>query len=103
MADGLDERIRRRAYEIWEAEGRPAGRDEEHWHRAAEEVRAEARAETAVGGQAPDPAAPGPSAGSQTRPAETPPTKSSPAKPAGKMGPAKAAGAKARGAKAGVG
>jgi hypothetical protein len=30
--------IRERAYAIWEAEGRPDGRDWEHWYRAAHEV-----------------------------------------------------------------
>jgi hypothetical protein len=30
--------VRTRAYEIWEAEGRPLGRDAEHWFRALEEV-----------------------------------------------------------------
>jgi hypothetical protein len=30
-----EERIRRRAYDIWEREGRPEGRASEHWYRAA--------------------------------------------------------------------
>lgn len=30
------ERIRRRAYELWEAEGRPEGREEAHWDQASE-------------------------------------------------------------------
>jgi hypothetical protein len=30
--------IRTRAYAIWEEEGRPEGRDWEHWHRAALEI-----------------------------------------------------------------
>ena len=33
-----DERIRRRAYEIWEREGRPNGRDQEHWREAEAEL-----------------------------------------------------------------
>jgi Protein of unknown function (DUF2934) len=39
-ANGGDvaERIRRRAYEIWECEGRPAGREQEHWEQAEREV-----------------------------------------------------------------
>ncbi|SMC98712.1 DUF2934 domain-containing protein [Rhizobium sp. RU36D] len=37
----LDERIRERAYAIWEQEGRPEGNDFHHWLRAVEEVRAE--------------------------------------------------------------
>lgn len=40
MADftALDERIRRKAHEIWEQEGRPEGREKEHWEMAAELV-----------------------------------------------------------------
>jgi DUF2934 family protein len=44
------ERIRRRAHEIWEREGRPEGRHEEHWARASREVEAE-------GGAGPPPSA----------------------------------------------
>ena len=40
MAEMLDERIRECAYHMWEASGRPAGRDEEFWHRAREMVTA---------------------------------------------------------------
>lgn len=36
MHQGDDENIRRRAYEIWEEEGRPEGRHEEHWRKARE-------------------------------------------------------------------
>lgn len=32
------ERIRRRAREIWEAEGRPEGHEREHWLRAQREI-----------------------------------------------------------------
>ena len=32
------DRIRRRAHEIWEAEGRPEGRAHEHWLRAQREI-----------------------------------------------------------------
>ena len=32
--------LRRRAFEIWEAEGRPQGRDVEHWLRAEAELKA---------------------------------------------------------------
>jgi hypothetical protein len=35
------ERIRRRAHEIWEREGRPEGRHEEHWTQARQEIEAE--------------------------------------------------------------
>jgi hypothetical protein len=34
----LEDRIRERAYLLWEASGRPPGRDVEFWHRAFEMV-----------------------------------------------------------------
>jgi hypothetical protein len=34
----LSERTRLRAYEIWEGEGRPEGRDEHHWRQAEREL-----------------------------------------------------------------
>jgi hypothetical protein len=36
--DDLQERIRRRAYELWENEGRPQGREQAHWLQAEREV-----------------------------------------------------------------
>lgn len=33
-----DERIRARAYQLWEEAGQPQGRDEEFWSRAVQEV-----------------------------------------------------------------
>ena len=39
-----EETIRRRAYQIWVAEGRPEGRAAEHWDRACRELAAEAAA-----------------------------------------------------------
>ena len=33
-----EHKIRQRAYDIWEEEGHPHGREQEHWHRAAREV-----------------------------------------------------------------
>ena len=38
MNPALEERIRRRAYQIWEEEGKPSGRDVEHWIRAVLEL-----------------------------------------------------------------
>jgi hypothetical protein len=38
-----EHRIRERAYAIWEAEGRPEGKEVEHWLRAEAEVAAEER------------------------------------------------------------
>jgi hypothetical protein len=37
----LEARIRERAYQLWEREGRPEGRDFDHWTRAVAEVSAE--------------------------------------------------------------
>lgn len=39
MDQDHQERIKRRAHEIWESEGRPEGLDAEHWSRAEEELR----------------------------------------------------------------
>ena len=41
MNTAIEERIRHRAYELWEAEGRPEGHEVDHWLRAAQEVAAE--------------------------------------------------------------
>jgi hypothetical protein len=37
-----EDRIRKRAYRIWEDEGCPDGRDRDHWDRAARDVGGEA-------------------------------------------------------------
>jgi hypothetical protein len=34
MHQGDDDNIRRKAYELWENEGRPEGRHDEHWQKA---------------------------------------------------------------------
>jgi Protein of unknown function (DUF2934) len=38
MRSDRNRHIEQRAYEIWEAEGRPHGKHDEHWHRAAQEI-----------------------------------------------------------------
>jgi len=38
MDDKSDHPIRKRAHQIWEEEGRPDGKHEEHWRRAKSEV-----------------------------------------------------------------
>jgi len=48
MAGNLEQRIRERAYEIWEEEGCPEGRGDEHWQRALAEYE-EARIEAGDG------------------------------------------------------
>ena len=45
----IDNLIRERAYAIWEREGRPEGRERQHWEQAAREVLA--------AGEAPKPSA----------------------------------------------
>lgn len=57
------ERVKTKAHEIWEREGRPHGRDHEHWRQAEAEVEAEG------GGEKPGSAAgsgPNEGEGSQT-------------------------------------
>jgi hypothetical protein len=39
MSSNLAEQIRKRAYEIWEGEGRPHGRHTLHWFQAETEFR----------------------------------------------------------------
>jgi hypothetical protein len=44
-----EERIRRRAYDIWCAEGWPKGREREHWEQACREIEeADASADAAI-------------------------------------------------------
>ena len=43
----LEQRIRVRAYELWLEEGKPEGKDKEHWERAQTEI--EKLAEPAIG------------------------------------------------------
>ena len=41
MTHPTDKEIQNRAYEIWERNGRPEGREDEFWHQAEAELRAE--------------------------------------------------------------
>jgi len=41
MATDLIQRIRERSYQIWEQEGRPEGRDLDHWLQAERELASE--------------------------------------------------------------
>lgn len=55
MSD-LEDAIRKRAYQIWEAEGRPQGQDQAHWYRAAGEIpKPDEAAETGIAGGPPPP------------------------------------------------
>lgn len=38
MAEDRDQEIRERAYRIWQDEGEPSGRDQDHWSRAEAEL-----------------------------------------------------------------
>jgi len=40
MTAERERRIRERAYAIWEEEGRPSGREHEHWTQAEDEIHA---------------------------------------------------------------
>jgi hypothetical protein len=60
-----EQRIRERAYALWEADGRPHGADLEYWERARELVGME---ENPQAGQLPNPVHPG-----EDRPASPPP------------------------------
>lgn len=46
-----EDAIRRRAFRMWEAEGRPPGRYDEHWQRAREEIEREFRRATDHAGE----------------------------------------------------
>jgi hypothetical protein len=46
MADDLYERVEKRAYEIWELEGRPDGAAQRHWDQAMDELAGDDEHET---------------------------------------------------------
>lgn len=48
MNTGMEELIRHRAYEIWDSEGRPNGRDSEHWSQATKELTKVAACSTGI-------------------------------------------------------
>ena len=50
METDREEKIRERAHLIWEREGRPEGRDAEHWAQARREIENEDSAATGTGG-----------------------------------------------------
>lgn len=54
MDHDTEHRVRERAYQIWEQEGRPHGRDAHHWQRAAAEF-ADAGQKKVRGAAKPDP------------------------------------------------
>jgi hypothetical protein len=50
-AKKTDERVRIRAYHLWERDGRPHGRNEEYWNQALAEIQAEERERASGGAQ----------------------------------------------------
>jgi len=38
MSEDREERIRQRAYQLWEADGSPEGRADDYWHKAAAQI-----------------------------------------------------------------
>ena len=36
----MEDQVRRRAYELWEADGYPAGQDQQYWFKALAEIAA---------------------------------------------------------------
>jgi Protein of unknown function (DUF2934) len=74
MAGDRDERIRKRAHEIWERGGRPDGAHEEHWLQASREIDAEDQP-TASESKTEEPAAKKPR---RTKPAKTEDSKAAP-------------------------
>jgi hypothetical protein len=43
MNDNREQRIRERAHQIWEREGRPEGKEQSHWEHASREIYEEDR------------------------------------------------------------
>ncbi|WP_129793836.1 DUF2934 domain-containing protein [Sphingosinicella sp. CPCC 101087] len=41
MSDDREQRVKQRAYEIWEQSGRPSGRHDDHWDQAQRELEEE--------------------------------------------------------------
>jgi hypothetical protein len=54
MNANSEDNIRRRAHQLWEDEGRPEGKDAEHWAQAAREIGAndDSKSDSALGGAA---------------------------------------------------
>ncbi|GLS32500.1 Protein of unknown function [Mesorhizobium albiziae] len=81
MSEDREERVRQRAHEIWEREGRPHGHEKKHWEQASTEVDAEQDSKSADAAPATGTSPPVEKPGSKRRAAKTTQTKAS--KPAG--------------------
>jgi hypothetical protein len=77
----LEEKIRKRAHELWEKAGMPVGRSEEFWFAARAELENAART---AGKKEPDAPAPRPEATTAPPPAKPAGKGGSPARPAAK-------------------
>ena len=91
MADSNEEWIRRRAYELWEAEGYPTGKDAEHWEQAKLEY-VTLKPASSVSGKSRREAKGVAEAAAETKTASAKPTAAK--TPASKTSTAKAAGSK---------
>lgn len=58
MSADMDKSIRERAYDIWENEGRPEGRSEQHWEQARAELTDQNQSTSATGKRKPAEAKP---------------------------------------------
>ncbi len=56
MTNDQEDRVRQRAHEIWEREGHPQGRHDEHWRQALEELQGEGAQMDSLRGVSSDPA-----------------------------------------------
>lgn len=81
MTADRQQRIEQKAYEIWQREGRPHGRHDEHWREAEAEVAGEERTAAGTGQASPEPGA------AKRRP---PKSAADDATPRAKRGPGKA-------------
>lgn len=90
-----EQTIRDVAYAIWEAEGKPQGRDAQHWRMAEERVAASADKNAGVKATSPTQRAAKPAAPAKGKVVAAKPASAAPAKAAPKS-PAKAAAAKAK-------
>lgn len=70
MDNNHDRLIRQRAYELWEAEGRPAGRESAHWEQAEREVSEASAASSSTNGgpRVANPQEPGPALSTERTP-----------------------------------
>ena len=51
--ESREERIRMKAHELWESDGRPEGQDRHHWEQAAKLIDEEDRLAAEHGGESP--------------------------------------------------